>query len=248
MKDKIKAALTHLILSAFVILGSTGFILLYFYPGMFAEMLDVTDLLKILVPVDIVIGPLLTFLLYKKGKKGLKLDLTLIICCQLAALAYGNWSAYISRPGFLVFYHDAFFIAPPGIPQEKILPDLHVGPLSQPRMVYFNLDVPLDQKMKLVGTSMEKGIPVHFTSEYFEPLEQIDNQTLTQYSRPLERVRQRNMSEKTHQKLEALAASGKNLAYLPLIYADSTKMLVIDVDGKSVIATLEKIIPEDQQP
>lgn len=56
----------------------------------------------ILIFVDVVIGPLLTLLVFKSGKPSLKFDLGIIIAIQIAALAYGMHIIFDSRPVFLV--------------------------------------------------------------------------------------------------------------------------------------------------
>jgi hypothetical protein len=49
-------------------------------------------LLLLMAGIDIVVGPLLTLIVFKAGKKGLKFDLALIALAQAAFLAYGVWT------------------------------------------------------------------------------------------------------------------------------------------------------------
>ena len=42
--------------------------------------------------IDVILGPLLTLLVYKQGKKTLLFDLTVIVLLQISALGYGLWT------------------------------------------------------------------------------------------------------------------------------------------------------------
>jgi hypothetical protein len=65
-------------------------------------------LIQIAVGVDIFLGPMLTLVVFKHGKKGLKTDLTVIALLQIAALAWGVHLMYQERPVFLAFAGDRF--------------------------------------------------------------------------------------------------------------------------------------------
>ncbi len=61
-----------------------------------------------MVGVDLALGPLLTLVVFKSGKKGLKFDLTLIGLLQTVALVYGLSIVLQSRPVFLLAVIDRF--------------------------------------------------------------------------------------------------------------------------------------------
>lgn len=100
---KTKAALIHLLISIFIIGLLVLTIVFIWYPKPFFEISGVSEPLKLLLLVDVVIGPLLTFLVYKKNKKYLKIDLTLIAIMQIAAFGYGMHTIYGGRPSMVVF-------------------------------------------------------------------------------------------------------------------------------------------------
>ena len=83
---KIKAALIHLFISIIVI--GLFFAMVYFiwYPKPFFDISGVIEPFKLLIFVDVIVGPLLTLIVYKKGKKNLKLDISIIAVFQLVAL------------------------------------------------------------------------------------------------------------------------------------------------------------------
>jgi hypothetical protein len=61
-----------------------------------------------LIAIDVVVGPILGFIVYKEGKKSLKFDLTVVILLQLSALSFGVYSIAQGRPAWLVYNVDRF--------------------------------------------------------------------------------------------------------------------------------------------
>lgn len=78
------------------------------YPSPFAAAIGVPSIFSILLLVDLVIGPLLTSIVYKEAKASLKFDLSVIIFIQIAALLYGMFTIAQGRPVWIVFNIDRF--------------------------------------------------------------------------------------------------------------------------------------------
>lgn len=108
---KLKAAGIHLLLSIFIV--ATVFAIMYFlwYPKGYFTIMGGKVLVALIGGVDIFLGPLLTFVVFKAGKKSLKFDLFCIGLMQIAALAYGTYVMFEARPVFTVFNKDRFQIA-----------------------------------------------------------------------------------------------------------------------------------------
>ncbi|WP_223789724.1 hypothetical protein [Marinicella meishanensis] len=100
--SKIKASLTHFLLSALFI--TTFFLFAYFiwYQQVFFKISGVIEPLKLLLIVDVILGPLLTFIIYKEGKKNLKFDLMMIVLFQIMAFIYGAHSVYLGKPSLVI--------------------------------------------------------------------------------------------------------------------------------------------------
>lgn len=107
LKDRLFAFIIHLGLSCLIALCVVGLIFFVWYPAPLHRALGVTDIFLLLLLVDVVMGPVLTAIVYKKGKRTLLLDLGTIAILQLSALAYGLYTLSEARPGWLVFggYH-----------------------------------------------------------------------------------------------------------------------------------------------
>jgi len=108
MKERFKAFILHLLLSLMVAIGVLFWVFNVWYPVPLHRALAVTHIFLLLIIVDMVLGPILTLLVYKPRKKTLVLDLVVIAALQLSAMIYGLWSVAQGRPAWLVFNGDRF--------------------------------------------------------------------------------------------------------------------------------------------
>lgn len=108
IKDKLKATLTHLALSAILVVVSYTIITRIWYPTPLFKATDVSKIFIMILVVDLILGPLLTFIVYKKNKITLVMDLAVIALFQLAALSYGLYSVYETRPVWIAYIADRF--------------------------------------------------------------------------------------------------------------------------------------------
>jgi len=108
MSVRVKAFGVHLLTSAVIALAVVALVFGLWYPAPLATATGVTGIFLILLIVDVCLGPLLTLLVYKEGKKTLVMDLTIIVLLQLGALGYGVYTVAEGRPAWLVFSVDRF--------------------------------------------------------------------------------------------------------------------------------------------
>src|SRR5690554_5070320 len=108
MHIRVKAFGVHLLTSAVVALAVVALVFGLWYPAPLATATGVTEIFLILLVVDVCLGPLLTLLVYKEGKKTLVMDLTIIVLLQLGALGYGVYTVAEDRPAWLVFSVNRF--------------------------------------------------------------------------------------------------------------------------------------------
>jgi hypothetical protein len=97
-----KAASIHLGISTLIGAVAAALMLGMWYPPPFFRAAGADELILLLVGVDLVIGPLLTLIVFRTGKRGLKFDLAAIGTFQAAALLYGLFVVLQARPVFLV--------------------------------------------------------------------------------------------------------------------------------------------------
>jgi hypothetical protein len=107
-----KASGIHLGLSAAIAAALLVLMLTVWYPWPLFEAAGGNRLALLTVAVNVVLGPLLTLIVFRSGKKGMKFDLAFIATVQLAALAYGVYAVFVARPAYLVFTIDRFNLVP----------------------------------------------------------------------------------------------------------------------------------------
>lgn len=169
---RLRAFSLHLVVSIMIFLIFLGIMFLAWYPPPYFEINGGWIVLRILVAVDIVVGPLLTLILFKPGKRGLKFDMTCIVLMQLVALFYGGMIIYQQRPEFVVFGIDRFTtVSAVEVEFDKLnYPELRriagVGPILAQALP--PADPKLRQKL-MFATVMSGEKDIEYRAELYQP-------------------------------------------------------------------------------
>lgn len=107
-RERFGAAGLHLGVSLAVAAAVLAIVYLVWYPSPLGRITGIGPILVMLLAVDVVIGPLLTLLVFDRRKKSLPFDLACIATVQVAALGYGLHAVEGGRPHYLVFAVDRF--------------------------------------------------------------------------------------------------------------------------------------------
>jgi len=136
-----KAFTIHLSISIAVFVALLGLLLTIWYPGVLFSIDGGWSGLKLVMGVDVVLGPLLTLIVFQAKKPGLKFDLSCIVALQVACMAGGLWVVYHSRPIALVFAYDTFYsLAASEFESYNRDPELVAGfPGAWPKLLYTEL-------------------------------------------------------------------------------------------------------------
>jgi hypothetical protein len=181
----------HLLISAAVSLAALAVMLLVWYPRPLFEAAGGAGLLFILVGVDVVIGPLITLIIFRAGKRGLRFDLCAIALLQSGALLYGTYIMFEARPVFLVLVKGQFEVvsaielSPAAFSQAR-RPEFRRAPLLGPQLAYAELS---EQDLQDAIASVISGGPdIHQTPKYFVPYVERRKEALAR-AQPLEHAR-----------------------------------------------------------
>lgn len=235
-----KAAAIHLLISLLVILG-VGFGLVFaWYGPEFFSLMGAQRLLTILAIVDIAIGPLLTLIVYKHGKKSLKFDLAVIALLQLGFLAYGLHIMWQSRPVFLVGVLDRFELV---FANQLDAADLKKGrtegfrtrSFTGPRIVGGALGTTGDERYDLAISGLS-GKDIHLLPERYVPYEQVAAQIVTS-AKPVEDLIKVSPAAAgpIDQLLEEVGRSRAEAVYVPVISSRGrATMLLVPGTGEVV--------------
>lgn len=109
-QNRMKAGTTHLFCSFVLAMCAAGMVFWIWYPYPYREISGGRELFQIIVIVDVLIGPMITLVIFDIRKSALKLrcDLFVVLMVQLLALGYGLWTVAMARPVHVVFEIDRF--------------------------------------------------------------------------------------------------------------------------------------------
>ena len=136
-----RAASWHLLASLVIASLAALLVFVVWFPYPYREVSGGRELFELVVGVDVILGPLLTFIVFNRSKPSKELwrDLAVIVALQLAALGYGMWTVHIARPVYLVHEVDRFkVVTRADIDQAELSqapPQLQKLPLSGVRVI-----------------------------------------------------------------------------------------------------------------
>lgn len=174
LKDKLIAFCIHVGLSLPVYLVLLAVVRFVWYPDFYYAVLGIAAILVLLFIVDVVLGPLLTFIVYKKHKSSLKFDLSVIVALQLAALVYGVSIIYQERPLYLVYAIDHFEIVLANT--EAVDFDTVIYPeLKQhlPKIIGTALPDDPEEQQELLFSTLGGGLDIEHLPHLYRPLEKV---------------------------------------------------------------------------
>ena len=232
-----KASAIHLLLSAAITGTVLAFMLTVWYPWPLFQAAGGSDLIFILLGVDVTIGPLITLIIFKTGKKGLKFDLTAIALMQLAALGYGIHTLYLARPVDLVFTLDRFEVVTAKDLDPKDLAkvtrsEFQPSLLGRPRYVAAVYPSDPALKARVVETSVV-GKDLQMYPQYYVPYsEQAQNALLK--AKSLDVMLKRD-PEAIKRYLNSSGRAEASVKYLPLSAPEKDGIVLLDaVSGMPV--------------
>jgi len=223
----------HLALSAAVALLVVTLMLVVWYPRQSCTAMGGDTLILILIGVDVVVGPLITLIIFDPKKKGLRFDLTVIAAMQLAALAYGGSVMFEARPVYNVFVVDRFeVIAANAVDAEsraKAGAEFRSLPLTGPRIIAARQPDDAKRQADIVLSAMNGGPDLANLPELYVPYEQF-RQDAAKSARPLA-----DLAKRQPQDADAIrafvAASGRAedaLGFLPMKARNKDMAVIVD--------------------
>jgi hypothetical protein len=168
-----KASGIHLLLSCTIVGAVLAFMVTIWYRWPLFTIAGGAGITLILAGVDVTLGPLITLIVFKSGKKGLKFDLAFIAAVQVAALAYGIHVVYVARPVYLVFAVDRFYlVTAKDLDPEDLAkatdPRFSRPPLGWPSYIAAVLPREPQQQFKVLMSALQ-GKDVQLYPQYYVP-------------------------------------------------------------------------------
>ena len=226
--SKRRAFLVHLLLSTLVVGTVCTIIFFVWYPGPYFDARGAWSILRVLVGVDLILGPTLTLILYKPGKPGLLFDLIVIAVIQLSALIYGTTVFYQERPYFTVFAVDRFQVLARGEVDETNvdLDELGDKPFVGPLLVAAVLPDDPAEFQRLLEEVLFEGKPdLERRPEYWRRYEERRSDVV---ARAMSLERLADARPGARRQIETLLRENPGLVYLPLVSGGRDLAFVID--------------------
>ena len=234
--SRYKAAAIHLFFSCLVL--ATIFLLIAYvwYPHKMFGLAAGYELLRLIIAVDLIIGPLVMLIIFDAKKKLIKLDVAIILICQIGFMSYGMWSMFSARPVFLVFSTEHFYLVRANEIEDKDLlaaknQDFHHLPLLGPINVGAKIpdSTTLQQDMLFAGLG---GMGIQNLPQYFVPYAQVASEVI----KAGKTLQQMGVDEATKQRIREYESTGlRNSLYLPMV--NKTTPLIVVIDAKTAQIT-----------
>lgn len=166
----------HLAISTVLLLVMLLIIFWIWFPGILFSVDGGWTGLRIVIGVDLVLGPLMTLVVYKAGKPGLTFDLTAIAVFQLSCMTAGMWIVYNERPLALVLAYDTIYSISAkeleDYDRDPALLDDFAGPY--PKLIYAELPEAEFAAEVAALRSQFIGEPLYIQTERYRPMPQED--------------------------------------------------------------------------
>jgi hypothetical protein len=249
-KSRFYAFTIHILLSAVIFCAVFYVLVMLWYPDIFFTTDGGLKGLQLIALVDVVVGPVLTLILYRQGKKGLKLDMAIIGVLQVSFLIYGIWVLYSHRPAALVFYKDTFYSM--GVEkyksQENGLKKITSVAGSFPGYVAVNLPDDWDEIRELRRRATAKGEALFAQVNYYAPFK-YHQKEIVKYAREVGGFLKESPQEKIIMD-KWLAKHDKRMEdfiYIPVVSRFKNSILAIDPLSGDIKGCVGISIPEQFQ-
>ncbi len=210
--------------------------------------------LRLIVGVDLVLGPVLTLVVYnpRKSRKALVFDYSVIGALQAVAFGWGLWTVGAQRTALVVFADGAFYSASAdllplaGDEAKKILADADTTP------VYAVIRMPPDEaeRQRIRKTALQTGRPVFLRGDLMERLTDQNIGIIREYPLTLDAWRERapKWAEEAERWVREKGLEPGRVLLVPLVCSYDVLTFALDTEGALRFALLPEGPPSSIKP
>ncbi len=239
-----QAAAIHLGICVLIALAVLACMMLLWYPWPYFQAVGGTRLALTVIGVDVVIGPLITLVVYNPKKKSLRFDLAVVALLQMGALFYGVHVVYVARPVYVVFNVDRFDV----VGTHDLFPDdwqalapeaFKTVPRTGPRLVAADLPPDPKERERLLFTSIETGADLANFPQYYRPYREHAARVIAK-SRPLAELREKRPEAAADlaRLIDSFGEDAGHIGFLPMRARARDLTAVIDRRNGNLIEVL----------
>ena len=233
-KGRLHAACIHLGVSLSIAALAAAVVFGLWYPYPYREISGGRSLFLLVVFVDVVMGPLITLVIFNRNKprRELMTDFLVVGLLQLAALSYGIWTVFVARPVHLVYEYSRLAVVSAAQLNDEQLqkapPELRKLPLTGPTLLSLR---PLEGAKEQFDSTMlaASGVPQAAQPELWQPYDAGRAEMLAT-AQPLAGLRQKYPAQAALIDSE-VAKTGKpeaGLLYIPVLSRDTAWSVLLD--------------------
>jgi hypothetical protein len=193
--------------------------------------------------IDVTVGPLVTLIIYRPGKRGLKFDLAFIAIVQVTALCYGAFVLFESRPVWIVYVKDRYELVRADeildTDREKARPPFDALSITGPRLV--GAELPTDPAEQLrVFLSAAAGRDVQVYPQFYVPYGRARAEVIA-HAKPISSLRSLNPGKVA--RIDALPAKldrpEARLGFLPMRAGKRDLTVIVDRSNGDYLGNFE---------
>jgi hypothetical protein len=241
LRERFRAGGVHLLASAAVASLVAVLVFGLWYPDDYRYMAGGSELLVLIMSVDVVLGPLLTFAVFnrQKGWAHLRRDIVTIAVLQLSALAYGIYTVSMARPVALVFEFDRFRVITSAevVTSElsEALPEFRHLSLLGPITLALRRPESGDERSNALATAIFDGVDTSQRPKFWIPYGASERVLAVEAGRPLEQLIQQypDAGLDTEKLLKKQNLDPRAMKFLP-VRAKNDAVAVVQADGRIV--------------
>lgn len=225
LQARLRASGLHLSLSLMVAALAAALVFGLWYPYPYREVSGGRELFLLVMGVDVIVGPLITLLVFNpaKSRRERGLDLSVIGLLQLAALCYGLWTVAVARPVHLVFEMNRFRVVHAIEIDEGLLaqapPELRSLPWRGPTLVALRPFKSPQEEQEATLAALG-GVSLSARPELWQPYD-ASHEALRAAARPLRELSQRLPAEASTiaewLRQRPAGAPSEALVYIPMV-------------------------------
>ena len=236
-----RASALHLAISAALGAAVVTLMLVLWYPQPYFAAMGGDTLILLLIGVDVVIGPLITLIVFNPKKKSLRFDLAVIAILQLSALVYGCQVMFEARPVYTVFVVDRFeAISANAVDADSLTKaaatEFRTLPLTGPKIIAARQPDDPKQQSDVVISAMNGGPDLANLADLYVPYAQF-RQDAARIARPLAGLAKRQPQEAATIRafVDTSGRAENTLGFVPLKARNKDMAVIVDVKSGEVI-------------
>lgn len=241
-KTKFNAFLVHFALSVIIVSFVISLMIYFWYPLEYLGLTRFKEVALLIISVDLVMGPVLTFVVFNPSKKSLHFDLAVIAILQFSALGYGVYTLFKGHPVYITFNQDRFTLvqARDAKPEKAKYNEYKVSKLTSGKIAFAKMPEDRKEKDKLLFSVLEEGAPdLDQRTDYYEPYEKHISTVLAKSLNPELIFSKKNLLPESQSFLKKYGNNFEDFAFLPLSSSSKFAIIVLDKNSAQPIDTID---------